>query len=85
MVSEQELQQLFHRVATLEERVNRLYKSLGVADAPETSPVDDPRVFELIRKGDKIGAIKRYRELTNAGLAEAKSAVEDVQHRLGPA
>jgi ribosomal protein L7/L12 len=31
---------------------------------------------ELVANGDKIAAIKRYRELTNLGLKEAKDAVE---------
>lgn len=31
---------------------------------------------KLIRNGDKIGAIKQYREMTDAGLKEAKEAIE---------
>lgn len=38
----------------------------------------DPQVLELIRGDDMIRAIKRYRELTNSGLAEAKDAVERI-------
>ena len=37
---------------------------------------NDPRIAELIGKGNKIEAIKLYRELTGTGLAEAKSAIE---------
>lgn len=36
----------------------------------------------MVLAGDKIGAIKLYRELTGVGLAEAKSAVEQLQTRL---
>lgn len=36
----------------------------------------------MVLAGDKIGAIKLYRELTSVGLAEAKSAVEQLQTRL---
>jgi ribosomal protein L7/L12 len=40
---------------------------------------DDPRLTELIQSGDKIRAIKLYRELTGVGLAEAKDAVERLE------
>ncbi len=33
-------------------------------------------VRQLAAAGNKIGAIKRYRQLTGAGLAEAKAFVE---------
>jgi ribosomal protein L7/L12 len=36
----------------------------------------DPRLQDAIQKGNKIEAIKVYRELTNCDLLEAKNAVE---------
>lgn len=36
-------------------------------------------VAVLLREGNKIAAIKRYRELTGVGLAEAKEAVEKLE------
>jgi ribosomal protein L7/L12 len=36
-------------------------------------------VVELARAGNLIAAIKEYRQITGAGLAEAKKAVEDVR------
>ena len=33
-------------------------------------------ILNLLREGNKISAIKRYRELTHMGLKEAKDAVE---------
>jgi len=39
-------------------------------------------VKRKVLAGDKIGAIKLYRELTGVGLAEAKSAVEQMQTQL---
>ena len=35
-----------------------------------------PEVVDALRKGNKIEAIKRLREATGVGLAEAKGAVE---------
>lgn len=40
---------------------------------------NDPRIRELLDQGKKIQAIKIYRELTGAGLKEAKDAVEYAQ------
>ncbi len=36
-------------------------------------------VRDTVRSGNKIGAIKLYREYTGAGLAEAKEAVEKIE------
>src|SRR5579871_931222 len=36
-------------------------------------------VYDAIRTGKKINAIKLYRELTGASLADAKSAVESME------
>ena len=83
MVSEQDLARLRARVIHLEGQVEFLYKHLGLTFVPEPNPGDDPRVIEQIKKGNMIEAIKIYRELTNAGLAEAKDAVEKLQGRLG--
>src|SRR5262249_3636310 len=52
-------------------------------EAPPASPWGD-RTFEdevatLLEQGQKIEAIKRYRERTGVGLKEAKDAVEAIQ------
>jgi len=39
-------------------------------------------IKDALRAGNKIKAIKLYRDLTNAGLAEAKSAVEKMEAQL---
>jgi ribosomal protein L7/L12 len=36
----------------------------------------DPEIRRLVREGQLIPAIKRYRELTGAGLKDAKDAIE---------
>jgi ribosomal protein L7/L12 len=79
------------RIAELERKVSELYKRLGQAepgfgagpvfasDQPASvSASEDPRVLQLLESGNKIGAIKLYRELTGVGLAEAKDAVERI-------
>ncbi len=84
------------RIAALERKVAELYKRIGEAepgfgggsgfasDQPASlSASEDPQVLELIQTGQKIEAIKRYRELTGVGLAEAKDAVERVEQGYG--
>ena len=63
------------RVARVERKLDLILDHLGLRE-------DDPRLDEiaaLARDGKKIQAIKMYREVTGAGLKEAKDAVE----RLG--
>ena len=42
-----------------------------------------PQVTEALQRGEKIQAIKHYREATNVGLKEAKDFVEEIQRRAG--
>ncbi len=58
-----------------------------VAEAPGSSqvvPDDLAQVRSLIERGNKIGAIKQYRELTGLGLKEAKDAVEAIERGQAP-
>ncbi|MET9832144.1 ribosomal protein L7/L12 [Streptomyces sp. NPDC006385] len=62
------------RVARVERKLDLIMDNLGLRD-------DDPRMNEvvgLVREGKKIPAIKLYREITGAGLKEAKDAVERI-------
>jgi ribosomal protein L7/L12 len=74
-----------HRLARLEAQVAFLYQHLGLSPdsafggGPQTST--DAELLRLINDGKKINAIKRYRELTGAGLSEAKDAVEELERR----
>jgi ribosomal protein L7/L12 len=65
------------RIDELEKRVNILYDrmNMGYPDSAKPS-LFDPRLQEAIQKGNKIEAIKVYRELTNCDLKDAKTAVE---------
>ena len=45
-------------------------------DVEESSQTLEDDLRALLDRGDKIGAIKRYREATGVGLTEAKNAVE---------
>jgi ribosomal protein L7/L12 len=71
------------RVSRLETEVDFLYKHFGLTFSENASPGDDPRVIEALKRDNIIEAIKIYRELTNAGLAESKTAVEEIRRRRG--
>lgn len=78
---------VYRRLALLEQQVRLLSERLGVP-CPTfggDAGVSASGVFEngvpaevvgLARSGNKIAAIKRYQELTGAGLREAKEAVD---------
>ena len=82
MSPESEILVLRARVAELEGRVDYLYKHLGIAQVQNVGMVD-ARVIDMLKKRNKIEAIKIYRELHNCGLAEAKQAVENIESKLG--
>ena len=65
------------RLRRLESKVDLLLEHAGLTD--EHKIAAPPDVLEALRRGDKIAAIKFYREATGAGLAEAKEQVEAIQ------
>jgi hypothetical protein len=65
------------------ELVSRAGTVPAAAPAPAAPLDDDEEILDALRNGNKIEAIKRYRELTDAGLADAKAAVEDIAARNG--
>lgn len=77
-MDEHDFNSLKNRVVELEERLDFLYKHLGVQFSNQP-PWADPRVMDAIRRGNKIEAIKIYRELTNTGLAEAKAVIDKLE------
>ena len=69
------------RLRQLEQQVELLSSRAGVPWSAAMTPGGggvDSEVVALAHSGQKIEAIKRYRELTGAGLAEAKQAVEQL-------
>jgi hypothetical protein len=65
----------------LDTKLDLLLKQAGIEYDPYTNlPLD---VVDAVKRGNKIGAIKRYRERTGVGLKEAKDLIEEVQRRAG--
>jgi ribosomal protein L7/L12 len=81
MSTEQDLINLRVRVTELENKLDFLYRKFGV-EYIDNPGMADSRIISLIKKGNKLEAIKMYRELTNSDLAEAKNAVEKIESTL---
>lgn len=70
-------------VARLTQIVDLLAKRAGVGQGALLSANDTPQaVIDAIGSGNKIMAIKLWREHTNTSLADAKHAVEELERGL---
>lgn len=84
MPTEAEFLLLQSRVRELEDKLQFLYRNLNIDYMdPNTDPIRSPQIQDALRRGNKIEAIKIYREMTGVGLAEAKQAVEAYEARFG--
>jgi hypothetical protein len=63
------------RLAAIEEQLKVLSDAAGV---PYEQPLAEipPDVIEMAQAGDTLGAMKRYRELTNASADKAREVVQ---------
>ena len=73
------LLEALQRIALLERKVSDLYSQLNSSEpsfdqAAAFEPEDE--TIRLLQEGNEIQAIKRHRELTGLGLAEAKAEIE---------
>jgi ribosomal protein L7/L12 len=86
VASEQEdIAELKTQVAHLTRLVEELYYRSGTAVPSATVSLDAPPtdIVDALRAGQKISAIKLWRERTGLGLAEAKNEIDDLERRLG--
>ncbi|MCC7360813.1 MAG: ribosomal protein L7/L12 [Anaerolineales bacterium] len=77
------INELQARVSELERRLEFVMNHLQLKYVAPTGV--DPAlqaVAAWLRKGNKIEAIKAYRQVTNTGLAEAKAAVDALENQL---
>lgn len=74
------------RIKKVQRRADRVERKLDLILDHLDIQVAEPgleRVAALLREGKKIEAIKVYRQLTDAGLKEAKEAVERMDATRG--
>jgi ribosomal protein L7/L12 len=74
-----DIHELEERVAKLERTVEYLMRHLNVEFKDWSKDTIDPEVLYLVQQGNVIEAIKRYREMTGVGLAEAKRYVDQLR------
>lgn len=69
--------QIFKRLQGVEDQLAILSEKAGV---PYSRPGADvpAEVRQLAQAGDRLGAIKKYRELTGAGLEQAQAAIAEL-------
>ena len=72
---------LYQRLGTLEALVKHLYDKTGVP-LPDLATLAQgqvsARVMQLLRSGDKMGAIKAYREESDVDLPTASKFIESL-------
>ncbi len=75
-----ELDEIKTRLNKLESQMMFLHRSLGIVlqEIPKIDP--SARVIDLLKKGDKMRAIKVFREETGASLKDAKTYIESLQY-----
>jgi ribosomal protein L7/L12 len=69
------------KLTPIEAKVDLLLKAAQLEYDPLRNLPGD--VVKALQAGQKIEAIKRYREVMSVSLAEAKSAIEEAQRRAG--
>ncbi|MFC7545022.1 hypothetical protein [Plantactinospora sp. GCM10030261] len=70
---------LHARLAAVERKVDLVMAHLHVPDVPP----EHPEVVRHLERGERIHAVKAYRERTGAGLADAKAAVDRIAEERG--
>jgi ribosomal protein L7/L12 len=83
---QEDIAELKAQVAHLTQLVEQLYYRAGSPMGSSAFPSLDPPpadILDALRAGQKITAIKLWRERTNLGLGEAKDQVDELERRLG--
>ncbi len=82
---QQDIAALKEQVAHLTRLVEELYYRSGTPVPSEPLSLDAPPadIVDALRSGQKITAIKLWKERTGMGLAEAKIQMDDLESRLG--
>lgn len=82
MSDSERLSALMLKVGELERKLDFVMQQLKLQyhEAPHSAAQTE--AFKWLRQGNKIEAIKAYREVTGLGLKEAKDAVDALQRQM---
>jgi len=73
-----EIAEIKTRLEKIESQLGFLFRSLGITAGAAPAGRASAAVLELAAKGDKIAAIKAFREETGASLKDAKNFIESL-------
>jgi ribosomal protein L7/L12 len=87
---EEQVDEIEKRIALIEVRLEQVFEHLNITprggaaagghhEGEGLDPNDDPEIQDLLVKGNEAQAVKRYRELTGTGIAEAQKAIQQAQ------
>jgi ribosomal protein L7/L12 len=80
MAADPQIGEIKQRLALVEARLEQLFEHLDLKPRePTADPSQDPEIQDLLAKGNEAQAVKRYRELTGVGIAEAHRAIEQAR------
>ena len=71
------------RVGVLERKLDFVMQRLKLEYTDDPLSAAQTDATNWLRKGNKLEAVKAYRERTGTGLKEAKDAVDALEKRLG--
>jgi ribosomal protein L7/L12 len=77
--SHQEIEKIKMRLDKLESQMTFLHRSLGITTNEAPAWNASPEIIEMVQRGDKIEAIKAFREQTGASLKDAKNFIESIK------
>jgi ribosomal protein L7/L12 len=79
MAYEEEFLRINERLRSIESNLRRALQQLNL-EWQEPSPTDGvpDEVVELVRAGDRIAAVKAYREITGESLGTSQQVVERI-------
>jgi hypothetical protein len=69
------------KLTRIEAKLDLLLQNAGISYDPYKNL--PPEVTQALQRGDKVAAIKEYRQATGTDLREAKEFIEEAQRRLG--
>ena len=75
----QEITEIRTRLEKIEAQLGFLFRSLGITSREAPAGRASATVLELVARGDKIAAIKAFREETGASLKDAKEFIESLR------